>query len=397
MSHGRPKSPLVIRYKTAKGWPRASVVRDANGRIRPGYALIDNMPVHVDDFRYEVRYYEKRKLKYKNAGRNPVQAEGLRHRIESQSTAKAIAERAGIRVEIAEERRTLRGTSQQYIDDAVARQAIEAAEQARNVTEEFIGLVRKTYIDELTRQDVLQFHEALRKRGCEDRTVANKHVRLASWLRFAGFDKKELPPKPKYELELPTVYTPDEVSSILGAADPYMHLVILLALKCGLRDQEIVHLTWTSVDLERKMLRVQGNPKWQFKVKDYEQRDLPIPVDLLIALKARKRAKPNTTLVVGTARDHPNRKLLRLLKRIVKREKLGCGHCEGCQPGHTGCSGWELHKFRRTFATRALQTPGMDLRTVQMLMGHKDIKSTMRYLRPAESESLHDLISKVKW
>ena len=346
------KATLVIRYKTAKGWPRAPVVRGANGRIRPGYALIENNPVHVDDFRYEVRYYEKRKLKYKSAGTNPVQAEGLRRRIESQSTARAIAQRAGIKVEIAEERRTLRGTAQQYIDDAIARRALEAAEQAKNVTDEFIGLVRKTYIDELTRTDVLQFHEALRKRGCADRTVANKHVRLASWLRFAGFDKEQLPPKPKYELELPTVYTPDEVSSILGAADSYVRLVILLALKCGLRDQEIVHLAWTSVDLERKMLRVQGNPKWQFKVKDYEQREIPIPVDLLNALRERKRAKPNTTLVVGTADDHPNRKLLRLLKRIVNREKLGCGHCEGCKPGHMGCSGWELHKFRRTFAAR---------------------------------------------
>lgn len=391
------KATLVIRYKTATGWPRASVVHGANGRVRPGYALIDNTPVKVDEFRFEVRYYDKRKLKYKNAGRNAAEAEGLRRRIESQSTAKAIAERAGIKAEITEERRTLRGTAQQYIDDALARQALEAAEQAKNVTDEFIGLVHKTYIDELTRQDVLRFHEALRKRGCEDRTVANKHVRLASWLRFAGFDKKQLPPKPKYELELPTVYTPDEVSTILGAADHYMRLVILVALKCGLRDQEIAHLTWTSVDLESKVLRVRSNPKWQFKVKDYEQRDLPIPADLINALRARKRAKPNTTLVVGTARDHPNRKLLRLLKRIVKKEKLGCGRCEGCQPGHIGCSGWELHKFRRTFATRALQAPGMDLRTVQMLMGHKDIQSTMRYLRPAESKSLQDLMSKVKW
>jgi len=76
---------------------------------------------------------------------------------------------------------------------------------------------------------------------------------------------------------------------------------------------------------------------------------------------------------------------------------MDCGHCEGCSPGHTVCFGCELHKFGRTFATRMLQTPGMDLGTVQMLMGHKDNASTMRYLRPAESESLHDLNGKVKW
>jgi len=80
---------------------------------------------------------------------------------------------------------------------------------------------------------------------------------------------------------------------------------------------------------------------------------------------------------------------------VVKREKLGCGHCEGCKKGEY--YEWELHKFRRTFATRALQTPGFDPQTVQHLMGHQDIKSTMRYLRPAESKGLQDLINRVNW
>ena len=44
-----------------------------------------------------------------------------------------------------------------------------------------------------------------------------------------------------------------------------------------------------------------------------------------------------------------------------------------------------LHKFRATFATHALQG-GVDLRTVQSWMGHTDLASTMRYLRPARGE-----------
>jgi hypothetical protein len=42
-------------------------------------------------------------------------------------------------------------------------------------------------------------------RGRTDRTVANKHQRLTSWLRFAGIDKAILPPVPTYEETLPTV------------------------------------------------------------------------------------------------------------------------------------------------------------------------------------------------
>jgi integrase len=45
------------------------------------------------------------------------------------------------------------------------------------------------------------------------------------------------------------------------------------------------------------------------------------------------------------------------------------------------------HKFRATFATRNLQK-GVDLKTVQALLGHKDIESTMRYLAKADSKKM---------
>jgi integrase len=53
-----------------------------------------------------------------------------------------------------------------------------------------------------------------------------------------------------------------------------------------------------------------------------------------------------------------------------------------------------LHKFRATYATRALQS-GVDIRTVQDWLGHKDIESTMRYLQPARGQAARDGINKV--
>src|SRR5207302_4535371 len=49
------------------------------------------------------------------------------------------------------------------------------------------------------------------------------------------------------------------------------------------------------------------------------------------------------------------------------------------------------YKFRATFATQHLQS-GVDLRTVQLWMGHKDLESTMRYLKPARGK---DVLTKV--
>ena len=53
------------------------------------------------------------------------------------------------------------------------------------------------------------------------------------------------------------------------------------------------------------------------------------------------------------------------------------------------CELWFLHKFRSTYATTLLRN-GVDIRTVQKLMGHSDLGSTMRYLRPEEDAHIED-------
>lgn len=50
------RATLMIRYKTTDGWKRAQAASGANGRIRPGYALIDGKAVQVTDYQYQVRY-----------------------------------------------------------------------------------------------------------------------------------------------------------------------------------------------------------------------------------------------------------------------------------------------------------------------------------------------------
>lgn len=260
----------------------------------------------------------------------------------------------------------------------------------------FIRCAQKTFVDEITRQDVLKFHEELRRIGNGDRTVANKHMRLASWLRFAGIDKSILPPAPRYEEKLPTIYTSDEISSILGAADEYMSLVIGLALKCGLRDQELLYLEWNDIDEHAMVLRVCGKDQYGFKVKDSEQREIPIPDGLLNELKNWKGKRTKKGLVLPTEKGNPNQKMLRTLKRIASRAHLNCGHCRGCRRAARECQEWTLHKFRRTYATTLLRN-GFDLRTVQAYMGHADLESTMRYLRPAASSEARALLSRVNW
>lgn len=391
---------VTLRVKVDGKWRRLPAAYGGNGRIRPGYAQVGDQQVEFADPAYELRLYEDRQAKYIPFKSGATDADAERKKLEkspSKTAAKNAAESAGGTFVDKEDRQTLARTASAYIRDAQQRGAMEAADQARLVNEEFRKLLnRKTYVDEITRDDIFRFHTALRKRGCSDRTVANKHQRLTSWLRFAGIDKTILPPVPKYEETLPTIYTSDEISTLLAEAAPYMKMTILLALKCGLRDQELMHLEFSDLNLADKTLRVQGKPRWNFKVKTHEQRHVPIPNDVLDELKAWKEKRTGQSLILGTKNGNPNTKLLFALKTLARRAKMNCGRCEGCKSKRRECESFTLHKFRRSYITTLLRN-GIDLRTVQAYAGHKDIASTMRYLRPASAKEAQSKLNAVQW
>jgi integrase len=117
--------------------------------------------------------------------------------------------------------------------------------------------------------------------------------------------------------------------------------------------------------------------------------------------------------------------MLRTLKQLVRAAGLNCGHCDSCLQTYVTpprrrrnakhapslpppeCENWFLHKFRATYCTN-LQRPhldertglmeaGLDIVTVQKMMGHGDLASTMRYLRPAEGASVQTAVNSIKW
>lgn len=390
---------VMLRVKHRGRWQRFPAAYGKNGRIRPGFAQVGEEQVEFNDPAYELRYYESRQAKYKaakvqRAADAQSEAIVLQNRLEAVAAAQAV----GLVVQPQQEdRKTLRRTATDYITDAEARGAMEAAEQARIVSTEFIGLMgAKTFIDQITRTDIVSFHAALRKRGCSDRTVANKHQRLTAWLRFAGVDKTIFPPRPRFEKTLPTIYERDALSTIMAVADPRTRLVLGIGVKCGLREQELAHLEFSDINLATRVLRVQGKPRYGFKVKDSEQRDVAIPDELLAELKQWQQAHEGRSLVLGTKTDAPDGHLLRYLKRVARQNGLNCGRCHGCKGRNKECSEWTLHRLRRTYCTRLLRS-GIDVRTVQALAGHADLASTLRYLAPASGEELRAKLNKVEW
>jgi integrase len=243
---------------------------------------------------------------------------------------------------------------------------------------------------------IYRYHKKLRAKGLSNRTIANKHLRLRSWLKFCGVDTSFMPDVPKYEEPIPTIYTPEQVKGILESANEYMGIALRLALMLGLREQEIMYAEWSDIDWHHSVFRVQGKKrkKWKFDVKDYAQRDIPIPQEFITLLKEWQDKRERTTVIVGNDADEPEGHLLRKLKQLARRAGLNCGTCDPCQK-RKECEEWFLHRFRATFCTRMLRQT--DPRTAQYLMGHSSLETTMAYLAIASSDAMQANANAIKW
>jgi integrase len=173
-------------------------------------------------------------------------------------------------------------------------------------------------------------------------------------------------------------------------------------LLTGFRSEEIATLTWPDIQFTTDKINVSAKPRWKFTPKSYEIRSVEVPSALLAKLK--KRQKQSNTQLIFPAPKHPTRPnyggdgvdahLLEACKEIAVPAGLNCGKCEGtytvkrsatkkeklpysCKTAPR-CSRWFLHKWRHTFASNML--PVLGLKKLQIVLGHKDISTTLKYL-----------------
>jgi integrase len=393
------KITLMRLCKTEEGWRRFPALIGGNGKVRPNYASVDGVPMEFPQGHYELRYYENRKPVYESVGNNGPQALAALHKRRLKSAAKESASAAGLRIVEEAGRVSLRSAAKRFVERTRAKGSLVSAEAQRQAVSEFVETVTAEYADEVTEDMVLKHYSGLRKMGNAARTVANKHIHIKGFLRSAGVDVKTvMAHSPRYVKTRPEVFTDEELKAFFAACtDSYHQIVFQVLLKTGLRMQEAMFLEWRELDLtsKRPTLTLRSKPRYDFKLKDLEERSVPLPRELVKLLKDWYQTHSKSHLVLGTPRnDTPNWKWLQMLKRIVARAGLACGRCEGCK--RRECENWFLHKFRATYCTKLLRS-GVDVRTVQALMGHSDLATTMRYLAPADEAHTQGRVNAINW
>jgi len=148
---------------------------------------------------------------------------------------------------------------------------------------------------------------------------------------------------------------PEEVKKLLDACKGYLRSIVITALNTGMRKGEILALKWKDVDLENRKITVRN-------AKNNETRVIPVNKTLYQELESLSQ-KPNGEYVFTNGGGHPFGDIKKGFISALKRAEIKDFH---------------FHDLRHTFGSH-LVMQGIDLKTVQQVMGHKQIKMTMRY------------------
>ena len=175
-------------------------------------------------------------------------------------------------------------------------------------------------------------------------------------------------PAPKKPQTLPVVLSPEEVVQFLACVMKPKHRAILTTCyAAGLRISEAVQLTVSAIDSQRMVLRVEQG-------KGQKDRYVMLSPKLLDILRAWWRVtRPRHWLFPGDRPDHP------ITRSAVEHE---------CQQAHRRSripKPITPHSLRHAFAVHLLEA-GTDVRTIQLLLGHRSLATTARYLRIATTK-----------
>lgn len=166
---------------------------------------------------------------------------------------------------------------------------------------------------------------------------------------------------PKRNKPIPEVLTIDEIKKLINSIDNVKHkLIIRLMYGCGLRVGEVVGLRKNDFLFDEDLIHVK-------MAKGRKDRMVKIPESLHQELLTFSELNPDSKIFFGSARG--GKLTTTTIQKIVKNATLRAGIEKHVHP----------HTLRHSFATHLLEQ-GVDIRVIQKLLGHSDIKTTQIYL-----------------
>jgi integrase len=148
---------------------------------------------------------------------------------------------------------------------------------------------------------------------------------------------------------------PEEIERLVSACASHIRPIVITALNTGMRKSEILNLRWQEIDLVNRKITI-------INAKNNESRIIPINQTLYQDLLALSQKAMGEYVFPGR-NGRPFKEIKKAFHSALKT---------------AGIEDFRFHDLRHTFGSH-LVMQGVDLKTVQQLMGHKEIKMTMRY------------------
>ena len=224
-----------------------------------------------------------------------------------------------------------------------------------------------------TAEDVRRFQVEQREAGMPAPAM-NSHVAALRFLFTTTIDRADLSRRlirTSYPRKLPTVLSPDEVARLLAATTCIKHRAALaVAYGAGLRVAEVAALKVGDIDSQRMLIRVERG-------KGGRYRNAMLSPDLLALLRAWwKEGRRQGAMLPGGwlfPGQNPVRPITtRQLARVVDDAARAAGIAKRVSP----------HTLRHSFATHLLED-GVEIRVIQVLLGHAKLDNTAFYTKVA--------------
>lgn len=203
-------------------------------------------------------------------------------------------------------------------------------------------------------------------------------------------DKVPNPPRTQSRAEDRPRLAKKDVGRVLREVEGTRYYIpFLLAMSAGLRRGEIVGLRWRDVDLERGIIHVrhqiqlnkEGRPELTLPKMEASIRDIPIPSDVVAALR-RHKAEQKVVTLDGFVCTNRRGGHLRLWDLSVEWARIRCKL--GLPKDMT------FHDLRGSWVTWLAEAK-VDVKAASMLLGHADVKTTLAIYQSVTEEMKQDV------
>ncbi|GJM15983.1 MAG: integrase [Thermodesulfobacteriota bacterium] len=257
-----------------------------------------------------------------------------------------------------------------YVRDTLKRRSWYRYEYSLSTLLELYGNKK---ISEISPKDIDDFKE-IRLRKVKPATVNRELSTLRQiynlakrWNSFSGENPVSISGLLPEENLKERILTFIEEDKLLSISNKHLKPIIITALNTGMRKSEILSLKWSNVDLENGVITID-----QTNTKNKKTRRIPINSNLKSLLLEQKLKSIRSEYVFLSQTGKPY-KFHDSIKNAFN------GACRKAE-----IKGLRFHDLRHTAATRMIES-GASIVAVSKILGHSDLKMTMRYSHPENS------------